>query len=77
VVGERRLHAAPSCPAGVSQRPLSACSACPGDYEDPDRTAWTLEPEENDEDPADPAEEELAETHDSAGRDEEFPAKEA
>ena len=26
---------------------VGACSACAGDYEDPDRTAWTLE--ENDE----------------------------
>lgn len=25
--------------------PLRACSACAGDYEDPDRTAWTEEPE--------------------------------
>jgi hypothetical protein len=22
---------------------MSACSACAGDYEDPDRTAWTTE----------------------------------
>jgi hypothetical protein len=29
---------------------LGACSACPGDYEDPDRTAWvTGEEEEEDE----------------------------
>jgi hypothetical protein len=26
-----------------------ACSACTGDYEDPDRTAWTLEDEEKQE----------------------------
>src|SRR5208282_3741775 len=34
---------------GVSSPPLSACSACAGDYEDPDRTAW---PEDTDEDEA-------------------------
>jgi hypothetical protein len=33
---------------GVSQTPLHACSACAGDYEDPDRTAWTAEEEEED-----------------------------
>lgn len=27
--------------------PVGACSACAGDYEDPDRTAW--EPEEHEE----------------------------
>jgi hypothetical protein len=29
--------------------PLGACSACAGDYEDPDRTAWLPTPEEADE----------------------------
>lgn len=44
---------------------MRACSACAGDYEDPDRTAW----------PADDAEEE---GHDAAWRatKEEFPAEE-
>jgi hypothetical protein len=28
--------------SGAASGPrLGACSACPGDYEDPDRTAWT------------------------------------
>jgi hypothetical protein len=31
-----------------SQSPLRACSACAGDYEDPDRTAWTPDEEEED-----------------------------
>lgn len=26
---------------------MRACSACAGDYEDPDRTAWTAETEED------------------------------
>jgi hypothetical protein len=29
--------------------PLGACSACAGDYEDPDRTAWREEDEEDEE----------------------------
>jgi hypothetical protein len=32
---------------GASPRPLLACSACAGDYEDPDRTAWTPDPEDD------------------------------
>lgn len=32
--------------AGASPQPLRACSACAGDYEDPDRTAWFAESEE-------------------------------
>jgi hypothetical protein len=45
---------------------LSMCSACAGDYEDPDRTAWT------------PDEGEDEERDDGAPRatDEEFPAEE-
>ena len=31
---------------------LRACSSCPGDYEDPDRTAW--EPDSIDDNPGDP-----------------------
>lgn len=30
---------------GLPQPSLKACSACAGDYEDPDRTAWTPEGE--------------------------------
>jgi hypothetical protein len=33
---------------GSLQAPLHACSACAGDYEDPDRTAWTPDEEEED-----------------------------
>jgi hypothetical protein len=29
---------------------LHACSACPGDYEDPDRTAWEPDPAADDPD---------------------------
>ena len=40
--------------AGCAAGPMmSACSACAGDYEDPDRTAWT--PAEVDEAERDPA----------------------
>lgn len=28
---------------------MNACSACAGDYEDPDRTAWATDERENDE----------------------------
>jgi hypothetical protein len=33
---------------GGWQSPLRACSACAGDYEDPDRTAWVPDEEEED-----------------------------
>lgn len=33
---------------GASEQSLRACSACAGDYEDPDRTAWTPDEEEED-----------------------------
>lgn len=36
----------------ASLRPLRACSACAGDYEDPDRTAETEEDETHAEEPA-------------------------
>ena len=32
-----------------TQPPQLACSSCAGDYEDPDRTAWTLDEEEDEE----------------------------
>ena len=35
-------------PGALEAVPIEACSACAGDYEDPDRTAWT--PDETDED---------------------------
>jgi hypothetical protein len=31
---------------------LRACSGCAGDYEDPNRSAWEPDPEENEEDTA-------------------------
>jgi hypothetical protein len=31
---------------------LRACSGCAGDYEDPDRSVWEPDPEENEEDTA-------------------------
>jgi hypothetical protein len=34
-------------PGGLAQS-LRACSACAGDYEDPDRTAWAPDEEEDD-----------------------------
>jgi|SRR5580693_3315538 hypothetical protein len=81
VVDERRLHAASYCAPGVSQRSLSACSACPGDYEDPDRTAWTLEPEDDDGDETFPLESQrggTSNTPDDVDRnDDEFPARNA
>ncbi len=36
-----------------SSAPVSACSACPGDYEDPDRTQW--QPDESSDEPDDEA----------------------
>ncbi len=33
--------------SGALQTPLRTCSACAGDYEDPDRTAWTLDTDED------------------------------
>jgi hypothetical protein len=32
----------------ASQPPVRTCSACSGDYEDPDRTAWPPDEEEDD-----------------------------
>jgi hypothetical protein len=72
--------------AGVSPHALSACSACAGDYEDPDRTAW---PEDTDEDEANSQEQGPAKLQEGAGEkteneagdadvnDDEFPAQEA
>jgi len=50
-------------------RVLTACSACAGDYEDPDRTAWPVHEVDEDEAQGD-------ETHDERGAiREEFPAQ--
>jgi hypothetical protein len=67
--------------AGDSLKPLRACSACAGDYEDPDRTAWTEETEE-DETPSGerveawPQKVEHERAAIEAVNDDEFPAKE-
>lgn len=42
--GLRLLFCEEGC---ASQQPLRACSACAGDYENPDRTAWTPDGEED------------------------------
>jgi hypothetical protein len=44
-VSGKRLKGAVSEGLGASLHPLRACSACAGDYEDPDRTAWPLDVE--------------------------------
>jgi hypothetical protein len=33
--------------SSTASQPLRACSACAGDYEDPDRTAWGPDAEED------------------------------
>jgi hypothetical protein len=43
------LGAARPSPAIFSASGLSACSACAGEYEDPDETAWTELPDEDQE----------------------------
>jgi hypothetical protein len=48
----------------IDEAAVCACSACAGDYEDPDRTAWT--PDENDDEDGDDA---------GQARAEEFPAE--
>jgi hypothetical protein len=61
----------------VSLPPLRACSACAGDYEDPDRTAGT--PDEEDEYLALESTRVGAneKTENNADGDDEFPAKES
>ena len=53
---------------------LRACSGCGGDYEDPDRSAWEPDPEENEEDTA--VEEILEKKEPTGPRDEERPEME-
>lgn len=71
IMAEGRAVPLVSCGAeSISPGRLGACSACAGDYEDPDRTAWT--PDLDDEDGAD-------DTNRASGgidRGDEFPAKE-
>ena len=66
---ERLTLAAISEPPEATPQALRACSACAGDYEDPDRTARTPDSEDLDELLG-----ESATDHD--GPDDEFPARE-
>jgi hypothetical protein len=50
---------------------MSACSACAGDYEDPDRTAWLVDEDENENDETETQRDALR-----GGEPEEFPAEE-
>jgi hypothetical protein len=82
VVGERPAggHARQALSwsdSGDSRETLGACSACSGDYEDPDRTAWTPDPEEVEE-LTEPTREEKPQESAAAPveRDDEFLAKE-
>lgn len=60
-----------------SRLPLHACSACAGDYEDPDRTAWTPDEGEGGEGSQDEAQYRRPERAGSAGViNDEFPANE-
>lgn len=59
----------------ASRQQLNACSACAGDYEDPDRTAWTPDPEE-DEGEELPRERARERAEDREERNDEFPARE-
>jgi hypothetical protein len=47
---ESLLEPAARADLGAALQPLRACSACAGDYEDPDRTAWGPDAEEDDAD---------------------------
>jgi hypothetical protein len=58
---------------GTWQPPVRACSACAGDYEDPDRTAWM--PDEEEEDLLVEKAQERAQEKAESG--DEFPAREA
>jgi hypothetical protein len=61
-------------------QPVRACSACAGDYEDPDRTAWPPDLEEDDGDEGLPLESQRTDTNNAPGdvdrNDDEFPARE-
>jgi len=59
-----------AAPAGFDPAPIRACSACAGDYEDPDRTAGNMDPAEDDE--ADEAQDAAEPRSDKSGS--EFPA---
>ena len=55
--------------SGASPQALRACSACAGDYEDPDRTAWTSEREEDETHAEEPARTRLQEGLHEEARD--------
>jgi len=72
--GDRRLLPPAFCgDSAASRQLLRACSACAGNYEDPDRTSWTPDREEDKEWPQKRADEK-AEDQDEDG--DEFPAPE-
>lgn len=75
--GGRPLQPAFCGVSGASQQPLRACSGCAGDYEDPDRTAWAPNPEEDDEAHWEDGghESERASAREQAENDDEFPAR--
>ncbi|HXJ04366.1 MAG TPA: hypothetical protein VNH65_04660 [Candidatus Acidoferrum sp.] len=69
----------PACYRGVegSQPAQHACSSCAGDYEDPDRTAWTPDMEEDEERLRDAARDRSLEGPEEEGEsNDEFPAVE-
>lgn len=47
--GRNQLHLGIRDDLEGSRGPLRTCSACHGDYEDPDRTAWTPGAEDDEE----------------------------
>lgn len=58
---------------GVISQALRACSACAGDYEDPDRTAWTTDSEDVEEQLQDDV---LQTSEERDEPDDDFPARE-
>lgn len=47
-IADMRGHLSPHVfgAQGLAPHAFGACSACAGDYEDPDRTAWAADPED-------------------------------
>src|SRR5580692_5496461 len=77
-----RLAATFGDTAGSLPQALSACSACAGNYEDPDRTAWTPdvddmgEVEDLDDSAVSPGGGELERLNDGRANGDKFPARE-
>ncbi len=74
-MGKKRKNTDPTCGSSQSEE-MRACSACAGDYEDPDRTAWL---QDADEDVAEATDFDAGATELGPERgqpEEEFPAKE-